>query len=204
MSCSHSSDCPLFAQFAMEPALAVWKKHFCDGDFTKCARYQLGLKGQSVPLTLMPNGKMIEAKSKSKEEMGGTALFNAILKKRTSMVKSMLASKMATVDITSPDGSTPLMAAANVGEIEIVKILLEAGCNPYKSNKDGINALAVAERRGFQDCASTIKSYMDSHPELKDKVNSTAQVAASIPEEKEEEEIKSVVSLLKKLNPFSR
>jgi len=200
MSCSHSGDCPLFAQFAMEPALAIWKQHFCDGEFTKCARYQLGLKGQSVPLTLMPNGKMIEAKTKSKEEMGGTALFNAILKKRTSMVKSMLASKMASVQVTSSDGSTPLMAAASVGEIEIIKILLDAGCNPYRSNKDGFNALAVAEKKGFPDCASTIKTFMDEHPELKDEVNDIASTSGP----DEEVEIKGVVSLLKKLNPFSR
>ena len=200
MSCSHSSDCPLFAQFAMEPALAVWKQHFCDGDFTKCARYQLGLKGQSVPLTLMPNGKMIETKLKSKEEMGGTALFNAILKKRTSMVKSMLVSKMASIQTTSPDGSTPLMVAASVGDIEIVKILLDAGCNPYISNKDGFNALTVAEKKGFPECASAIKTYMDAHSELKDKVNDAGSASGS----EEEVEIKGVVSLLKKLNPFSR
>ncbi len=204
MSCSHSSDCPLFAQFAMEPALAIWKKHFCDGEFTKCARYQLGLKGESVPLTLMPNGKMIEAKTKSKEEMGGTALFNAILKKRTSMVRSMLASKMATVDITSPDGSTPLMAAASIGEIEIVNILLDAGCNPYKSNKDGFNALTVAEKKGFADCVSVIKTFMDAHPELKENMNSSVKTSALVTDEKEDVEIKSIVGLLKKLNPFSR
>ena len=203
MSCSHSTDCPLFAQFAMEPALAVWKQHFCDGEYTKCARYQLGLKGSAVPLTLMPNGKMIETKAKTKEEMGGTALFNAILKGRASMVKSMFASKMSSVQITSSDGSTPLMAAASIGNFEIVNILLEAGCNPYKTNNDGINALTVAEKKSFPDCATVIKEFMESHPELKEQ----AVVAAtnnSEAQDEQEEEIKGVVSLLKKLNPFSR
>ena len=203
MSCSHSTDCPLFAQFAMEPALAVWKQHFCDGEYTKCARYQLGLKGSAVPLTLMPNGKMIETKTKTKEEMGGTALFNAILKGRASMVKSMFASKMSSVQITSSDGSTPLMAAASIGNFEIVNILLEAGCNPYKTNNDGINALTVAEKKSFPDCATVIKEFMESHPELKEQ----AVVAAtnnSEAQDEQEEEIKGVVSLLKKLNPFSR
>lgn len=203
MSCSHSTDCPLFAQFAMEPALAVWKQHFCDGEYTKCARYQLGLKGSVVPITLMPNGKMIETKAKTKEEMGGTALFNAILKGRASMVKSMFASKMSSVQITSSDGSTPLMAAASIGNFEIVNILLEAGCNPYKTNNDGINALTVAEKKSFPDCATVIKEFMESHPELKEQ----AVVAAtnnSEAQDEQEEEIKGVVSLLKKLNPFSR
>ena len=201
MSCSHSESCPLFAQFAMEPALAVWRQHFCDGEYTKCARYQLGLKGGTIPITLLPNGKMIEKKIKSKDEMGGTALFNAILKERVSMVKSMFASKMASAQVTSSDGSTPLMAAASVGNLEIVNILLEAGCNPYKVNNADINALTVAEKKKFPDCATAIKSFMDAHPELEEQA-----IAASnnVEVKDEQEEIKGVVSLLKKLNPFSR
>lgn len=198
MSCTHSTDCPLFAQFAMEPALAVWKQHFCDGDFSKCARYELSLKGAAVPLTLMPNGKMIEQKIKSKEEMGGTALFNAILKGRASMVKSMLSSKMASGHVVSGDGSTPLMAAASIGHLEIVNILLEAGCNPFNTNKNDINALTVAEKKGFPECAKAIKDYMDSHSDLENKA-----IAADNTVE-EQEEMKGVISLLKKLNPFSR
>jgi len=198
MSCSHSVDCPLFAQFAMEPALAVWKQHFCDGDFTKCARYQLGLKGSVVPLTLMPNGKMIESKAKTKEELGGTALFNAILKGRASMVKSMFASKMSSVQVVSSDGSTPLMAAVSIGNLEIVNILLEAGCNPFKTNDNDINALMVAEKKNFPDCAQSIKVFMEAHPELKDQaMEATNNIEV-------EDEIKGVVSFLKKLNPFSR
>lgn len=202
MSCSHTVSCPLFAQFAMEPALAVWKSHFCDGEFTKCARYQLGLKGAAVPITLFPNGKMIEKKAKSKEELGGTALFNAILKGRASMVKSMFASKMSTAKVTSSDGSTPLMAAASVGNLEIVHILLDAGCNPFNTNNNGIDALIVAENKKFPDCAKAIKEFMNAHPDLKNKVNDTNN-NADTPDE-QESEIKGIVSILKKLNPFSR
>ena len=198
MSCTHTTDCPLFAQFAMEPSLAVWQQHYCDDNYQKCARYELSLKGAAVPLTLMPNGKMIEKKIKSKEEMGGTALFNAILKGRASMVKSMLSSKMATGHIVSGDGSTPLMAAASIGNLEIVNILLEAGCNPFTKNKNDMNALMVAEKKGFPECAEAIKDYMDSHSDLEN----NAVVAYNTVEE--QEEMKGVVSLLKKLNPFSR
>ena len=200
MSCSHSSSCPLFAQFAMEPALAIWKKHFCDGEYTNCARYQKGLKGEVVPITLLPNGKMIEHKVKSKEEMGGTALFNAILKNRTSMVKSMFSSKMASVDVVANDGSTPLMVAASVGNVEIIEFLLSVGCNPFKTNNDGYDALIVAQKKNFPDCEKVIKEYMDAHPELKNIDSSTSEDEAK----DDAEEISSVVSLLKKLNPFSR
>lgn len=202
MSCTHSVDCPLFAQFAMEPSLDIWKQHFCEGEFKKCARYELSLTGGAVPLTLMPNGKMIEQRLKSKEEMGGTALFNAILKGRASMVKSMFASKMSSAQVTSSDGSTPLMAAASIGNLEIVNILLDAGCNPFNVNKDGINALTVAEKKNFPDCAKVIKEFMAAHPELENKVVSVNENDAKA--EEQEDEIKGVVSLLKKLNPFSK
>lgn len=206
MSCSHTANCPLFAQFAMEPALAIWKSHYCDGEYTNCARYQLGLKGEAVPITLLPNGKMIEKKVKSKEELGGTALFNAILKNRASMVKSMLTSNMSSANVVSNDGSTPLMAAASIGSLEIVNILLEAGCNPYRTNNIGINALTVAEKKNFPECAAAIKQYMDTHPELKEKALSEKANPAAENKEPEEKEsgIKDVVSFLKKLNPFSR
>ncbi len=199
MSCSHSSSCPLFAQFAMEPALAIWKKHFCDGEYTNCARYQKGLKGEVVPLTLLPNGKMIEHKVKSKEEIGGTALFNAILKNRVSMVKSMLSSKMASVNVIANDGSTPLMVAASVGSVEIIEYLLSVGCNPFKANNDGYDALVVAQKKNFPECEKIIKEYMDAHQELKN-----ADISSSVEENNEAEEMSGVVSLLKKLNPFSR
>lgn len=205
MTCSHTTDCPLFAQFAMEPSLAIWKKHYCDSEFSKCARYQLSLKGAAVPLTLMPNGKMIETKAKSKEELGGTAIFNAILKGRASMVKSMLSSKMATVSVTSSDGSTPLMAAASIGHLEIVNILLAAGCNPFNKNKDGFNALKVAESKNFPDCIKAIQEFMDSHPDLENKVtkiNTTADAPAPASVE-EVSESKGFVGLLKKMM-FSR
>jgi len=182
MSCTHSADCPLFAQFAMEPA-------------------QLSLKGEVVPIALMPNGKMLENKVKSKEEMGGTALFNAILKGRVSMVKSMFSSKMSTVQVTSSDGSTPLMAAASVGNLEIINLLLEAGCNPFNTNNNNINALAVAEKKKFPDCAKVIKEFMLAHPNLKGEVSATEKPATS---KEQETEIKGIVSMLKKLNPFSR
>lgn len=211
MTCSHKADCPLFAQFAMEPSLAVWKSHYCEGEFVTCARYQAALKGDAIPLTLLPNGKLIEKKEKTQEEMGGTALFNAILKNRASMVKSMITSHMSSADVVSVDGSTPLMAAASVGALEIVKILLESGCNPYRTNNNGIKALDVARKKNFEECAEVIQIFMETHPHLKDLAAAfEAQKSSAIAKAKAEEEaddgssVSEVVNLLKKLNPFSR
>ncbi len=206
MTCSHSADCPLFAQFAMEPALDVWKQHYCEGDYSKCARYQLSLKGEAIPLTLMPNGKMIEQKVKSKEELAGTALFNAILKGRASMVKSMFATNVASAEIRTADGSTPLMAAASVGNLEIVNLLLEFGCNPFNTNKAGLNALKVAESKNFTDCADAIRNFMLEHKDLKAKAikANKEEPETEQGQQAEKEEMKGIVSMLKKLNPFSR
>ncbi len=204
MTCSHSADCPLFAQFAMEPSLAVWKKHYCEGEYDKCARYQASLKGETVPLTLLPNGKMIVLKAKSKEEMGGTALFNAIFKGRTSMVRSMFATKVVQADIRTPDGSTPLMAAAEVGNQEIVALLLELGCNPYNTNKLGLTALKIAENKQFSECAVLIRNFMQQHPELEATATAGVDSTEDTADAAEEKEMTGFVSLLKKLNPFSR
>lgn len=205
MSCTHSADCPLFAQFAMEPSLAIWKQHYCDGEFTKCARFQLGLKGEAVPITLMPNGKMIAAKSKTTEELAGTALFNAILKGRTIMVKSLFASNIATGEVTTSDGSTPLMAAASVGSLDIVNLLLDLGCNPYNKNDKGLNALAIAQNKNFTDCANVINKFMDTHLDLQNKVSvTTADGTTAATAAEEEKEIKGIMGLLRNLNPFSK
>ena len=64
MACNHSGSCELFPLMAMEPALNLWKKHFCDGSFNCCARYQLSLNSKPVPLTLLPNGKQLAPRSR--------------------------------------------------------------------------------------------------------------------------------------------
>ncbi len=58
-SCSHVFDCPLFAVFTMNSALAVWKSNYCQGDFERCARFQLSKAGKPVAQTLLPNGKSL-------------------------------------------------------------------------------------------------------------------------------------------------
>ena len=59
MSCPHVSDCPLFAIFTMNSALAIWKTNYCGGDHFRCVRYQLTAEGKIVPQNLLPNGKVL-------------------------------------------------------------------------------------------------------------------------------------------------
>lgn len=59
MGCTHASSCPLFPR--LQQSLAGWRNAYCDADdaWLQCARYQTGLKGQPVPLALLPNGKVL-------------------------------------------------------------------------------------------------------------------------------------------------
>ena len=60
MSCSHATTCPLFPH--LHSSLAGWKRTYCDSadGWLNCARYTKSLKGESVPLSLLPNGKMVQ------------------------------------------------------------------------------------------------------------------------------------------------
>lgn len=56
MSCSHAVGCPLFP--LLRASLQGWRDHYCDSDeqWHDCARYQMSLTGERVPISLLPNG----------------------------------------------------------------------------------------------------------------------------------------------------
>ena len=162
MECSHAKSCELFAQFALNPALKVWQIHYCNCEkHTVCARYQLSLQGQTVPLNLLPNGKMVEA-PRDNSTYGGAALYNAILKDRTSMVESLLKNGVE-INIKTADGTTPLMAAAARGNTDIINLLLSKGADVNAVNNAGETAFKVAMRYGFAPVAEMLKS-SGAHP----------------------------------------
>lgn len=164
MTCSHSESCDLYVQFAMEPSLKLWKQHFCDGEFERCARFQVALSGRPVPLGLLPNGKELQAAARSQEEVNATALFNAILKGRVGMVRSFARTRSPSTHIASSDGTTPVMAAASIGQLEILQILLEGGCCPHARNHAGLSALDLAETAGHNECAVVLREYLAKTP----------------------------------------
>ncbi len=53
--------CALYPQFKVQSLLNVWKVTYCEGDFEKCERYKLATAGGTVPLALLPNGKLLRA-----------------------------------------------------------------------------------------------------------------------------------------------
>ena len=57
--CPHCDSCEMYGLFKFEGTLSVWKINYCQGDFKRCERYQLSAKGESIPITLLPNGKTL-------------------------------------------------------------------------------------------------------------------------------------------------
>ena len=199
MACSHTTNCQLYAQFAADASLKLWKQHFCEGGFEKCARYQLALEGKPVPLTLLPNGKMVERRSK--EQISASALFNAIQKQRVGVVRSLIKTGMSSYEIKSDDGITPLMASAAVGNPELVQIMLDYGCDPYAVNNEGKRAIDIAEAGGFSECQTILKKFMNANPKLQ--AGKTAPAVAGKPEQSEQpEDMNEVLGFLRRLNPF--
>ncbi|MPY49330.1 hypothetical protein FPZ41_12385 [Streptomyces sp. K1PN6] len=67
MSCSHAEGCPLFP--LLRASLRGWRNYYCDseGQWHSCARYQMALTGERVPISLLPNG----AQARHLEDMAG-------------------------------------------------------------------------------------------------------------------------------------
>lgn len=149
MACSHVKNCELFVQFALNPALDIWKEHYCEGDYKTCVRFNKSKSGAQIPLTLLPNGTLIK-EGGNDLVCGSTAVFNAILKNRARMVSSLI--KIG-VDINAKniDGLTPLMATAEFGATEIARILVNNGADPHAENMYGETALDIAIKKGHQD-----------------------------------------------------
>ena len=201
MACNHSGSCELFPLMAMEPALNLWKKHYCDGNFTGCSRYQLSIKSKPVPLTLLPNGKQLAPRSR--EEINAAALFNAIEKGRVHLIKSMIKTGVAKMAAQTSHGLSPLMAAAKVGNVEILNLMLDHGCNPWRKNPDGHTALDIATAEGHENCIHVLRQKMESSTP-----DDYAQYPATTVEDEGEETVEetknNIVHFLKKLNPFAR
>lgn len=158
MACNYSSSCELFPLMAMEPALNLWKKHFCEGVFNNCARYRLSHNSKPVPLTLLPNGKQLAPRSR--EKINSVALFNAIEEGRVPIIKSMIKTGVAKMKTQTSRGLIPLMAAARTGNVEIVTLMLEHGCNPWRKDAEGNTALDIAIANGYEACIDILLQKM--------------------------------------------
>jgi hypothetical protein len=70
VGCTHAEGCPLFPM--LRASLRSWRDHYCDSEdrWRSCARYQLAVTGQLVPISLLPNGKEVEHLRRAADQSG--------------------------------------------------------------------------------------------------------------------------------------
>lgn len=69
---------------------------------------------------------------------------------------ALLLENYAYIDATSPNGTTPLMMAAQYGSLESVQLLLDEGADPTLKNQLGLTATDFAMRVSRTDSAAKI------------------------------------------------
>ena len=77
-------------------------------------------------------------------------------------VISLLLENDAYIDAASPNGTTPLMMAAQYGTPAAVQLLLEAGADPLLKNDQALTALDFAQRASRPDSADIISAFIRS------------------------------------------
>ncbi len=55
----------MFGMFTLSGTLRIWQDNYCHGEFVRCERFKRSQRGESVPKTLMPNGKSLTVVAKT-------------------------------------------------------------------------------------------------------------------------------------------
>lgn len=63
-TCPQLDSCPMFRLLTVAGTGEVWKMNYCESTFERCERYKRTQAGESVPLEMMPNGKILKIRSK--------------------------------------------------------------------------------------------------------------------------------------------
>lgn len=90
---------------------------------------------------------------------GWTALHYAATNNHLAIM-SLLLEQHAYIDAESPNGTTPLMMAAQYGAPSGVKLLLEAGADPLLKNQLGLSAIDFAQRANRKESADLIAAFV--------------------------------------------
>ena len=75
-------------------------------------------------------------------------------------IMSVLLENHAYIDAASPNGTTPLMMAAQYGTPSAVKLLLEAGADPLLKNVQNLTAIDFAQRASQQESTEIIAAFV--------------------------------------------
>lgn len=91
-----------------------------------------------------------------KDKEGNTALSLAVTNGYRLIIDWLINEKGANVNTKNNDGCTPLMYAASVGHIDILKFLIEKSADLELKNEDGFTALHWAAYVGNLDSVKTL------------------------------------------------
>ncbi|NML39503.1 ankyrin repeat domain-containing protein [Chitinophaga sp. G-6-1-13] len=93
---------------------------------------------------------------------GGTALIPACERGHVDVVRTLLQDKAFPIDHVNRLGWTGLLEAIILSDggpahVQIVQMLIDAGCKVNLADKDGVTPLAHARQRGFKEIAGILE-----------------------------------------------
>jgi ankyrin repeat protein len=122
-------------------------------------------KADESPLMLaalvgdLPLSRLLIEKDADVNKPGWTPLHYAATNGHVD-VMNLLLDENAYIDAASPNGTTPLMMAAQYGTPPAVKLLLEAGADPLLKNDQGLSALEFANLGSRTESARIISAFV--------------------------------------------
>jgi ankyrin repeat protein len=96
--------------------------------------------------------------------IGWTPLMHASAFGHTDVVALLLAHGCGDIDRRSSNGRTALHRACGRGNVRVVRALLGAGADPHVVDHDNQTPLAMAVRRGREDCVAELQVSSVSSP----------------------------------------
>jgi len=106
-----------------------------------------------IVAALLRAGACLDARTSEEGNAGQTALHVACWNLQASTVRQLLLAG-AEADAIDEDDETPLMVAARLGSLELVKMLVQAGANPRRRDANGWVAAGKAAVRGHTQTAN--------------------------------------------------
>lgn len=76
------------------------------------------------------------------------------------MIATTMLDKGATIDMQDSAGETALYRAASIGNLKMVKLLMERGANAYIPNSQGVYPRDIANKNDYQNVLSFIDSFL--------------------------------------------
>ena len=87
---------------------------------------------------------------------GETALYLAVVNDQVEVVRRLVTNGGAAVDSTMPDGSTPLFAAAHLGNVEVVRMLASLGADVNRCRHDKASPTYIAAEHGHSQVIKSL------------------------------------------------